>query len=760
MNWIADRRCRLGLIWSAILAVYVSLIVPIVSAGSERTITYVTAAQRNNLQKLTTNAPHSRSARVIFNRRNGTPSFIKVKSYLPKVGQQQASRLTQSENTARQFLSDNRQLLKLSDPDQELNLIRSWSDHKGTGHFKYQQMVGGIPIFGKQLIVHLDGDNSVYLLNGQFEPSPQALQTTPTITEEEAMETVRQHLERSDVSAESIGLVFFTKPDSQMVLTYKVEVVLNLSEAWTYFIDANDGKFVHRITKVRTERVQANGMDLNSENQTFNAWLERDGNYYLIDPGMPESIFEESIDYTQNYISPGNTYIFSLDNRIEGELYLLGAPSPSGPWDPAGVSAMVNIRTIHQYYNSTFGHNGWDDNYMNYVAVVHYDEQIANAGFLPVYNENIDGAILFGDGDGVTMSNLAGSLDITAHEFQHGVTEYTAALIYENQSGALNEAYSDLFTCMVDDDDWTVGEDVTIRDPGFVRDLADPTRGLPPAPLPRNMSEYRDLPNTYDGDYGGVHINMSIPSHAGYLMAEGLENSIGRDYTEQIWYRALTSCLTPESQFGDARRCTIQAAEDLYGPASTEVAVVQRAWDEVEVFDDETNPLIPVEITVSHNNLNFPDVSVGEQSTQTLTLRNSSEEDINISDIALDGSSSFSLSHDGTPSLLSSTRGMDIKVTYAPESAGSESATLSIVSDADIPTNNISITGNAIPNIPNNNRDSNRNGGSSGSGGCMINTLGGNIKSYKAVIVLLPLGCLLCGVFLKKLKRSNFMTSR
>jgi hypothetical protein len=253
---------------------------------------------------------------------------------------------------------------------------------------------------------------------------------------------------------------------------------------------------------------------------------------------------------------------------------------------------------------------------------------------------------------------------------------------------------------------------------------------------------------------------MSIPSHAGYLMAEGLENSIGRDYTEQIWYRALTSCLTPESQFGDARRCTIQAAEDLYGPASTEVAVVQRAWDEVEVFDDETNPLIPVEITVSHNNLNFPDVSVGEQSTQTLTLRNSSEEDINISDIALDGSSSFSLSHDGTPSLLSSTRGMDIKVTYAPESAGSKSATLSIVSDADIPTNNISITGNAIPNIPNNNRDSNRNGGSSGSGGCMINTLGGNIKSYKAVIVLLPLGCLLCGVFLKKLKRSNFMTSR
>ena len=86
-------------------------------------------------------------------------------------------------------------------------------------------------------------------------------------------------------------------------------------------------------------------------------------------------------------------------------------------------------------------------------------------------------------------------------------------------------------------------------------------------------------------------------------------------------------------------------------------------------------------------------------------------------------------------------------------------ATLTIVSDADIPTNNISITGNAIPN---NSEDGSSNSSSSndGSGGCMINTLGGNIKSDKAVIALLPLGCLLGGVFLKKLKRSNFTTSR
>ena len=716
MDWIASRRCRLGFIWLAILAFYFFLIVPIALAGSKSPTTLVTDAQRNNLLRLTTDTPDGQSARVIFNRKNGTPSFIKVKSYLPKIGQQQESRLTQSENTARQFLLAHRQLLKLNDPDQELNLIKSWSDHKGASHFKYQQMVGGIPVFGKQLIVHLDGSNSVYLLNGRFEPSPQAFQTTPAITEEEALEAVRQHLGRPEVSAKSIDLMVFTKSDTEMVLTYKVEVVPDLSEAWTYFIDANDGNFVHRITKIRTERVQASGMDLNSENQTFNAWLERDGYYYLIDPGMPDSRFEEDIDYTQNYIFPGNTYILSANNSEEGELSLLGAQSFSGPWDPAGVSAMVNLRTVHQYYYNTFGRNGLDDDYMNYVAVIHYGVQYANAFFTADALENGDGVIAFGDGDNQIMSNPAASLDITALELQHGITEYTVGLIYENQSGALNEAYSDLFACMVDNDDWTVGEGVILLPPRFLRDLSDPTRGI--EPLPTKMSEYRHMPNTEEGDWGGVHINMSIPSHAGYLMAEGLENSIGRDSTAQIWYLALTNYLTPESEFGDARVATVQAAEEIYGTGSTEAAVVQRAWDEVEVFDDTTTP---VEIIFSSQSLNFPDISVGAHSTQTLTLRNSSERDINISSITLDGSSNFT--HNGNTGPLLSNDEMDIEVTYAPESAGSESATLAVVSDADIPTNNISITGNAISNMPSKSEDSSRNSSSSGSGGCMINTL-------------------------------------
>ena len=172
----------------------------------------------------------------------------------------------------------------------------------------------------------------------------------------------------------------------------------------------------------------------------------------------------------------------------------------------------------------------------------------------------------------------------------HGVIEHTAGLIYENQSGALNESFADVFAAMVDRDDWTLGEDCTRRDPGFLRSLSDPGRGL--RGQPAHMSEYENLPNTEDGDRGGVHINSGIPNRVAYLIteglsAEGLGTSIGREQTEKIYYRALTVYLQTSSQFIQARRALIQSAEDLHGAGSPQVRAVAAAWDAVGVADGD-----------------------------------------------------------------------------------------------------------------------------------------------------------------------------
>ena len=136
----------------------------------------------------------------------------------------------------------------------------------------------------------------------------------------------------------------------------------------------------------------------------------------------------------------------------------------------------------------------------------------------------------YGDGDGIQFSNLAGAFDVTAHEITHGITQSTAALEYEGQSGALNESYSDVMAAMADNANWTIGEDVyTPSISGdALRDLSNPHQGgssLNDAGWqPATMGEFLYMPYTDDQDYGGVHINSGIPNHAAYLVA----NQIGR----------------------------------------------------------------------------------------------------------------------------------------------------------------------------------------------------------------------------------------
>ncbi len=155
----------------------------------------------------------------------------------------------------------------------------------------------------------------------------------------------------------------------------------------------------------------------------------------------------------------------------------------------------------------------------------------------------------------------------------------TVGLEYKFQSGALNEAFCDIMAVMVDDDDWEIAEDIPN---GPIRDVSSPGR----FGLPGHMSEYYDL--RLDQDYGGVHINMGIPSRAAYLVAE----VIGRGKTADIWYRVLHNLyLTPKSQFVDMRLAAIRSAKDLFGDDSAEAAAVAYAFDTVGIED--AAPTVP-----------------------------------------------------------------------------------------------------------------------------------------------------------------------
>jgi hypothetical protein len=177
---------------------------------------------------------------------------------------------------------------------------------------------------------------------------------------------------------------------------------------------------------------------------------------------------------------------------------------------------------------------------------------------------------------------------LVVHLDPQGVINSTADLIYEGQSGALNESYADVFGALIDRGNWAIGEQV-VKSPPFptrmLRSLEDPTLGGrydPRNPLagvgqPRTMREYANLPISRRADNGGVHINSGIPNHAAYLLA----SAIGLEKMEQIYYRALTQYLTPRSNFLQAANATVRAAADLYGQA--EIDAVRKAFGQVGI---------------------------------------------------------------------------------------------------------------------------------------------------------------------------------
>jgi hypothetical protein len=244
--------------------------------------------------------------------------------------------------------------------------------------------------------------------------------------------------------------------------------------------------------------------------------------------------------------------------------------------DPVAQSTHNNAGATYDYFWNTHGRDSFNNAGAQIVSSVHVQSGYNNA----FWNGS---QMAFGDGDGVNYGPFGISLDVVAHEFSHGVDQYSANLIYSYQSGALNESYSDVFGAMVDRDDWDLGEDV--KTPGVP---GDAIRSLENPGLYGQPAHMRDYYVT-SGDNGGVHKNSGIPNKAAYNVAQ----AIGKDKMERIWYRTLTLYLGRSSQFEDACDYSVLAATDLYGASSVEVNAVKNGFAAVGLgLPDMTPPAV------------------------------------------------------------------------------------------------------------------------------------------------------------------------
>jgi bacillolysin len=222
---------------------------------------------------------------------------------------------------------------------------------------------------------------------------------------------------------------------------------------------------------------------------------------------------------------------------------------------------------VYDYYLNQLGRNSYDNAGHTLLSGVHYGSKYNNAFW--------DGTQMsYGDGDGTTFINFAGGLDVIAHELTHAVTEKTSNLTYSNQSGALNESWSDAMASVIEGKNWLIGEDIyTPNIAGdSLRSMADPTLNG----NPDNMSNYVNTTS----DNGGVHTNSGIPNKAFYNFATAIGS---RTIAGKVWYTADRDYMTSTTNFSGARAATLQAVAALYGSTSSYYTALQSAWTNVGV---------------------------------------------------------------------------------------------------------------------------------------------------------------------------------
>jgi Zn-dependent metalloprotease len=527
----------------------------------------------------------------------------------------------------------------------EMQLLKSENDQQGFSHYRYQQYFQDVPVEGAEYLIHSFGNKSVMgngnIIQGLKQDKNPAISAQSAISKaikyinakkymwEDAVNEKWIKYAKKDPSATyypKANLVYidkkFGKNPKDYILAYKVNVYATSPLSYkNVYVNAITGEIYHIMSLIKDGDVQGIAHTKYSGTQSVTADSTSSGVYRLRET---DRCGIETYD-----MNTGTDYLTAVDFTDTDNIWQNVNPQK----DEVATDAHFGAEKTYDFYLAKFGRYSYDDLNSPLFSYVHYDAAYDNAFW--------DGTkMTYGDGDGTTDGPLT-ALDVCGHEITHGVTEYTANLIYQDEPGALNEAFSDIFGAAIEFyaapalGDWYVGEDF---------DLTTGGNGF------RNMSNPNEdgQPDTYKGtnwyvgvmDNGGVHTNSGVANYWFYLLSEGGSgtndignafsvDSIGIDKASQIAYRALTVYLTNTSDYMDTRIASIQAANDLYGACSAEVIATTNAWYAVgigqgiadndvyisEVLSPKTAcglTLETVKVRMIYNGCNIP-LSAGEK---------------------------------------------------------------------------------------------------------------------------------------------------
>ena len=490
-----------------------------------------------------------------------------------------------------------------------LSLINADSDNLGYIHYRYNQTYNGYLVENSMLVVNVKS-NVIYNLVGSivltFDSRIDAQKEV--LTKQQAIDAAlkftgasiyawqdenrenalkKQMKDTKATNYPSAEKVWFNSGDeidpSKLRLCYKVDVYsLKPFDRKYIFVDAETGNVLGTKAEIETTDATGTANTQYSGSQTIHSDLNS-GIYRLHDIVKGNGV----ITLHGEYGKLGNEYTSTTANwTLNGQ-------------DQHAMDVHWGIEQTYTFYKNTFGRNSYNNNNAAIYSYVNDYSLDQNHNPVPEVDnahwDNNTHDMHFGVRSG--SSNGVTGIDVTAHELTHGVTQYTSALGYQGESGAINESMSDIigksvqFFAKPTDINWVLSNDMG----WLIRSMANPNAYIQPDTY--NGTYWYNVNGctpTQNNDYCGVHTNSGVGNYMYYLLVNGGTgtNDIGHCFSvagvglakaEQILYRSETTYLFATAKYADWRTACINAATDLYGATSNEVIAVTNAWYAVGV---------------------------------------------------------------------------------------------------------------------------------------------------------------------------------
>ncbi|MEQ3691531.1 MAG: M4 family metallopeptidase [Flavobacterium sp.] len=551
--------------------------------------------------------------------------------------------------------------LNIQDGTQLVKLYTE-TDKLGFTHDKYQMYQSGVKIEFATYTVH-SKNGKITAMNGEMYKT-NTVSLVPEITAQDALQKAIQHLNAKqylwDNASEAAKLDNYKKPQGELVLlpifndnSQKLSDASNLKLAYKFdiyatqplsrgdvYVDAQTGDILFYnatikhathfgysssifnkdskcdtfLTQEETKKiatsfdalVSGTAATRYSGSKTIQTTLSG-SSYVLKDATRGSGINTYDLNTSTNY----NSAVNFTDNDNNWTTAEHTANKDNGALDAHWGAEMTYDYWMTKHNRNSFNNSGAAIN-----SYVHYSSNYDNAFW--------DGSrMTYGDGSG-TYFDILTSLDVAAHEIGHAVCSYTANLAYQRESGALNEAFSDIWGAAVEyyaapnKSTWLIGEDIERRSGHLaLRSMSNPkSEGQPDT----YGGTYWKNPNcgtpTQSNDYCGVHTNSGVLNHWFYILVQGKSGTndigssynvtgIGMDKAANIAYRLESVYLSANSTYANARTYGIQSATDLYGANSAEVIATTNAFYAVGIgsahqgSSDTQAPTAPTNLAAS-----------------------------------------------------------------------------------------------------------------------------------------------------------------